>query len=136
MSTWLHFGYQNQAKSIKNPISKGIEKMIGLCIEVESSLGPILAAKTGLRGRQDGQDGSKRPPRRAKRRPTRLPRRLKKTYRSPPFAVLDAKSPQEAAKSPQEPPGTPPRGIFGEFLINFGSIFDRFFGQFLIDVLR
>ena len=93
--------------------------MIDFCIEVESTLGLILAAKTGprraqeaaktaktaSRGRQDGprdgQDG---------------PNRVQKNMFPPSSSVL-------AAKSAQELPGTPPREIFGTFLGYFSSIF-------------
>ena len=103
--------------------------MIDLCIEVESTLGPILAAKTGPRRAQEAAKTAKTAPRGRQDGPRdgqNGPKRVQKNgaqtgciaYRS----VL-------AAKSPQEPPGTPPRGIFGEILINFWLIF----GQFLVD---
>ena len=48
--TWLHFGSQNRPKSTKNPISKGIEKLIDFCIDFWSFLAPFWKPSWGHLG--------------------------------------------------------------------------------------
>ena len=100
-----HFGSQNRSKSSKNLISKGSKKKIDFQDHFFIDFGSILGARTA-------QDGPRRSPKGAKT----APRGLQKTDCRLHFSAL-------AAKSPQGPPGTPPRTILGPFLIDFGAHF-------------
>ena len=136
MPTWFHFGSQNRSKSIKNPISTSIKKMIDFCIEVESTLGPILAAKTGprraqeaaktaktaSRGRQDGprdgQDG---------------PKRVQKNVSPPSFIGIGR---QERPRASRDPSKTDFWNIFGLFFNYFPGNFISFFNIVIISRKR
>ena len=69
------------------------------------------------------QDAPKTPPRRAKT----PPRRLKMRPRHPKTPPSGFKSGQDVPKRLPRAPKTPMRAIFGQFLVEFGLIFRRFF---------
>ena len=130
--TWVHFASQNPLKSLQKPILKGIDFLIDFDIDFKTAQHGPKTAQDGPRRRSKRQDGPKRPP----RRPQDGPKRPQKFGFLSCFSIL-------AAKSPQGPPETPPRLIFGPFLvdfwsifdvfcIDFWSIFDSFFGWFLL----
>ena len=114
--TWLHFPSQNPSKSLQKPILKGIDFLIDFDIDFKT-------AQEGPKTAQDGDPSAKTAPRGPQDGPKMAPRGPKSSDRIRVFSIL-------AAKSPQGPPETPPRVIFGPFLMIFGSIFDGFLVDF------
>ena len=132
--TCFHFRAKIPIKSNKIPIPRGIQVLIDFWVDTLSDFRRQDEPKTRPRGRQDRQDGPKRPPRRPKRPPRRPQRGPRKTYTTCSWSVL-------AAKTPQDPSKTPQRLIFDQFLIDFlmvdfwlifDSLFDRFLERFLL----
>ena len=106
------FCLQNPEKSFKNPILRGIKILIVFCFDFESILAPFWKPSWSHVAHQDAP---KTPQDAAETRPSR------------------PRTPQDSAKTPQEAPRepkTPPRSIFGGFLIDFWSIFDWFLMDF------
>ena len=90
---------------------KGIDFLIDFDIDFKTAPDGPKTPQDGPRRRSKRQDGLKRPPRRPQDGPKR-PQKFGVFYVL--FLIL-------AAKSPQGPPETSPRLIFGAFLVDFLS---------------
>ena len=114
--TCLHFPSQNPPKSFQKPILKGIDFLIDFDIDFKT-------AQEGPKTAHDGDPSAKTAPRGSQDGPKMAPRGPKSSHRIRVFSIL-------AAKSLQGPPETPPRLIFGPFLVDFWLMFDGFLIDF------
>ena len=115
MPTCLRFCFKNPPKSIQKPILKGIDFLIDFDIDFKTAQEGPKTAQDAPRRRSKRQDGPKSPP----RRPQDGPKRPQSWGANRLFSIL-------AAKGPQGHPETPPRVMFGPFLLDFWSIIDGF----------
>ena len=108
----LHFPSQNPSNSHQKPILKGIDFLINFDIDLKT-------AQEGPKTAQDGDPSAKTAPRGPQDGPKMAPRASKKLCS---FCLFSVWPP----RAPKGPPETPPRLIFGSFLVDFWSIFDVF----------
>ena len=105
MPTWLHFPSKNPPKSFKNPIPRGIQKLIDFCFDFWSIWAPFWEPSWSHVGHQDA------------------PKTPQDAPKTPPGGPPDApKTPRGSQEAPRRPPGGPTRAT----LMDFGWIFHRF----------
>ena len=88
----------------------------------------IKTAQDGPKTAQDGDPSAKTAPRGSQDGP-------KRPQTKHDAGVSFRSWPPRAAKTPQDPPKTPPRPIFDRFLVDFWLIFGRFLIHFSVDFL-
>ena len=103
--TWPHFGLQNPPSSLKNPIPRGIQKLIDFCFDFWSIWAPFGGPSWGHVGHKDAP-------------------------KTPQNRLQDASKYQEAPKRPQEAPRGPFCAHFGWFQ---GPIFGLCLIDFLVE---
>ena len=112
VSTWLHFSFQNLAKSIQTSILRGIKKMIDFEMDFLTILAPFWDPNWGHVGFIFGQNQREIYQNRSKNR-VQDGRRLGPPPRHPPDAprcLQDApKTSKEDSKTTPSRPKTPPR---------------------------
>ena len=118
--TCFHFRAKIPIKSNKIPIPRGIKVLIDFWVDICSDFRRQDEPKTGPRGRQDRQDGPKRPPRRPQEAAKTAPRGSQKTDPPRSCCVLAAKRPQDAPKTAQEASKTSSKRDPKKSLISFG----------------
>ena len=116
---WLHFGAQDQLKSSKNTISRGIKKLIDFCIDFFSNFLPFLDPRQPQAPPKGSQDG-----------PKRRPTGLQKTYFPPFFRSW----PPRGSKGLSRPFKSDLSLIVGQILIACSLIFGRCLIDFLTDL--